>query len=151
MADRPGPLVRTEASNLVEVPKTKITNKPTCMNEAPNALRRAAALRTIKLLHTAIWLMFVLCVLAIPILGYLGRFQPAAWLVCLVLVEVLVLVFNRLRCPLTDVAARYTEDRRDNFDIYLPLWLARHNQSVFGILFVLGSLFALARWLARTG
>lgn len=80
-------------------------------------------------------------------LGYAGRFRPAAWLVGIVLVEVLVLVFNSLRCPLTDVAARYTEDRNDNFDIYLPLWLARHNKSIFGLLYVCGALFALACWL----
>jgi hypothetical protein len=30
-----------------------------------------------------------------------------------------------MRCPLTGIAARYTDDRRDNFDIYLPPWLAR--------------------------
>jgi hypothetical protein len=107
----------------------------------------AVALRSIKLLHTAIWLLFVLCIVAIPMLGYAGRFRPAVWLVCIVLVEVVVLVINKLRCPLTDVAARYTEDRRDNFDIYLPLWLARHNKFIFGILFVVGSLFMLARWL----
>jgi hypothetical protein len=77
-------------------------------------------------------------------LGYVGRFRQAAWLVCIVLVEVFVLVFNGFRCPLTDVAARYTEDRRDNFDIYLPVWIARRNKSIFGILFVLGSLFAVA-------
>ena len=111
-------------------------------------MRPVAALRSIKLLHTAVWLLFVLCIVAIPILGYLGRFGPAAWLVGIVLMEVLVLVFNGLRCPLTDIAARYTEDRRDNFDIYLPLWLARHNKSVFGTLFLVGSLFTLARWFA---
>jgi hypothetical protein len=86
--------------------------------------------------------------MAIPILGYVGRFRQAAWLVCIVMVEVLVLVFNGLRCPLTDVASRYTQDRRDNFDIYLPVWIARNNKSIFGILFVLGSLFTLARWVA---
>ena len=91
--------------------------------------------------------MFALCIVAIPILGYVSRFRQAAWLVCIVLVEVLVLVLNGLRCPLTDVAARYTGDRRDNFDIYLPLWLARHNKFIFGILFALGALFTLARWL----
>lgn len=110
-------------------------------------MRRDDALRLIKLLHTAVWLIFVLCIVAIPILGYAGRFQQAAWLVGIVLVEVLVLVVNRLQCPLTDVAARYTEDRRDNFDIYLPLWLARHNKTIFGILYVCGSLFTLADWL----
>lgn len=111
-------------------------------------MRPDAALRSIKVLHTAIWLLFVLCIVAVPILGDAGRFRQAAWLVCIVLVEVLVLVFNRLRCPLTDVAAQYTQDRRDNFDIYLPVWIARHNKSIFGILFVLGSLFTLARWVA---
>lgn len=110
-------------------------------------MKAETKLRSVKLLHTAIWAGFVLCILAIPLLGYLGRFQLAAWSAGAVLVEVLVLACNRLRCPLTGIAARYTEDRRDNFDIYLPRWLARHNKSVFGILFVLGSLFTFGRWL----
>jgi hypothetical protein len=49
---------------------------------------------------------------------------------------------------LTGLAARYTEERAANFDIYLPEWLARHNQSLFGALFVAGGLFTLWRWLA---
>jgi hypothetical protein len=110
-------------------------------------MKRDVALRLIKLLHTAVWLLFVLCIVAIPILGYAGRFQQAAWLIGIVMVEMLVLAINGMRCPLTDVAARYTDDRRDNFDIYLPLWLARHNKTIFGILYVCGALFALARWL----
>ena len=61
-------------------------------------------------------------------------------------VEVAVLAANGLRCPLTDVAARYTDDRRDYFDIYLPLWLARHNKALFGSLFVLGMLFTVVIW-----
>ena len=48
-----------------------------------------------------------------------------------------------MRCPLTDVAARYTSDRRDNFDIYLPLWLARYNKHVFGTLYVAGIVYTL--------
>lgn len=111
-------------------------------------MRSATALLAIKVLHTAIWLVFVGCIVAIPLLGYAGSFRAAAWLVGIVMLEVLVLVFNRRRCPLTDIAARYTEDRRDNFDIFLPLWLARHNKSVFGTLFVLGTLFTFARWAA---
>ncbi len=110
-------------------------------------MKPITALRTIKLLHTAIWLLFVLCIVAIPILGSGGWFRQSAGLVGVVLVEVLVLVCNGLRCPLTDIAARYTEERRANFDIYLPLWLAHYNKFIFGILFVCGSLFSLARWL----
>jgi hypothetical protein len=38
-------------------------------------------------------------------------------------------------------------DRRDNFDIYLPLWLARHNKMIFGTLFAMSEVFVLTRWL----
>ncbi len=65
----------------------------------------------------------------------------------LVVVECAVLAVNRGRCPLTDLAARYTEERTDNFDIYLPLWLAQRNKTIFGTLFAVGELFVLGRWL----
>ena len=54
---------------------------------------------------------------------------------------------NRWQCPLTAVAARYTDDRRDNFDIYLPEWLARHNKLIFGGLFAVGQVVVLSRCL----
>jgi hypothetical protein len=55
---------------------------------------------------------------------------------------------NRRRCPLTGLAAHYTSDRGDAFDIYLPNWLARHNQAIFGTLFVVNELIVLWRWLS---
>lgn len=105
-----------------------------------------ASLRAIKALHTLVWVFFAGCIVAIPVLGALRSYAPAAALVGIVLVEVAILAANRLRCPLTDLAARFTEDRRDNFDIYLPIWLARNNKVLFGGLFLIGTLFTLARW-----
>jgi ABC-type uncharacterized transport system ATPase subunit len=102
----------------------------------------------IKLLHSAVWLFFAACIVAIPVTGILRWFHCAVILTALVLAECLILAMNRGRCPLTDLATRYTESRADNFDIYLPLWLARHNKAVFGALFIAGELFVLARWLA---
>lgn len=64
----------------------------------------------------------------------------------IVLVEVLVLTRNAWACPLTAVAVRYTEDRRPNFDIFLPEWVARYNKEIFGTLYVLGVAFALLSW-----
>jgi hypothetical protein len=60
---------------------------------------------------------------------------------------VLVLVLNQMRCPLTDVAARYTADRRANFDIYLPEWLARHNKTIFGTIYLASALYLLGSWI----
>jgi len=48
--------------------------------------------------------------------------------------------------PLTGMAGRYTKDRSDNFDIFLPKWLARHNQLIFGSLFAIEELFLLWQW-----
>jgi hypothetical protein len=100
----------------------------------------------IKLLHTTVWLFIAGCIVAIPLAGAWRQFRWAAILTGLVLVECAVLAMNRGRCPLTDLAGRYTKDRTDNFDIYLPLWLARWNKVIFGTLFVLGGGFALGRW-----
>ena len=106
-----------------------------------------AALCAIKLLHTIVWAFFAACIVGIPVLGFTRDYSQAMVLIGVVLIEVFILVVNGLRCPLTGMAARYTEDRGDNFDIYLPVWVARKNKLVFGLLFVGGTMFTFARWL----
>jgi len=105
-------------------------------------------LRTIKLVHTVIWAFFAGCILAIPLFAHRGELVVAVALVAVVAVEVLVLAFNGMRCPLTDVAARRTAERQDNFDIFLPAWLARHNKAIFGTLYVAGIVYTLSVWIA---
>ncbi len=90
-------------------------------------------------------------ILSLPWLGLTRQFHWALGVSILVFIECLVLAVNRLRCPLTDVAARYTDDRAENFDIYLPLWLARYNKHIFGTLFVAGEVVVLWSWFRRTG
>lgn len=108
-------------------------------------LSPSAALRAIRALHTVVWAFFVAAIVAVPVAAWLGSAELFVAFAGVVLVEVLVLAANRLRCPLTDVAARYTADRRDNFDIYLPLWVARYNKQIFGPLYVAGLLFGVWR------
>ncbi len=108
---------------------------------------RISVLVAIKLLHTAVWLFFAGCVVAIPLAAAQRQFVWASVLTGLILLECAVLAVNQCRCPLTDLAARHTEARAANFDIYLPLWLARNNKTIFGTLFVAGELFLLKRWL----
>lgn len=112
---------------------------------------KPAALKAIKFAHTVVWAFFVACIVAIPICAWRGDFRLAAWLAAIVFLEVVVLALNRWRCPLTAVAARYTGDRRENFDIYLPLWLARYNKLVFGSLYVAGVAYAAGLWVQATG
>lgn len=107
------------------------------------------ALGTIKLAHTVVWAIFAGCVVAIPVLTWVHEIRYAALCAAAVAIEVLVLACNRWRCPLTDVAARHTSDRRDNFDIYLPEWLARHNKVIFGTLYLAG--LAFLAWAGISG
>jgi len=109
-------------------------------------MNATASLRMVKLIHTIVWFVFASCIFAIPACALLGQYLLATLLSLIVLVEVLVLMVNHWHCPLTPIAARYTHDRRANFDIYLPEWLARHNKVIFGIAYVAGVLFTLARW-----
>jgi hypothetical protein len=95
-------------------------------------------LTAIKILHTAVWAVMAGSILALPITAKMRRFRWSAALTGLILIESVVLAFNGGRCPLTDLAAQYTAERADNFDIYLPLWLARYNKTIFGTLFIAG-------------
>ena len=36
--------------------------------------------------------------------------------------------------------------RQDNFDIYLPLWLARYNKLIFGAIYLAGIAYTLVLW-----
>jgi hypothetical protein len=111
----------------------------------------ATALRVVKVVHTVVWAIFVGCIVAIPVEAWRRNIMSALVLIAMVGFEVLVLVFNRLRCPLTDIAARYTDDRRDNFDIYLPLWLAKYNKHIFGAMFAAGLFYTAFIWRGMRG
>ena len=112
----------------------------------PPAAGRSATIKAIKVVHTIVWAIFAGCIFAIPVASLLGEDRASAWLAAIVFVECAVLALNRWRCPLTSVAARYTADRKANFDIYLPEWLAKHNKGIFGALYFGGVVFATVHW-----
>ena len=107
-------------------------------------MAHTVVLKAIKVLHSIVWALFAGCILAIPIASLYGDNRAALWLAAIVLVEVVVLALNKWRCPLTALAARYTTDRRANFDIYLPEWLAKHNKVIFGTIYLVGVITACA-------
>ena len=108
------------------------------------------ALIAFKLAHTVVWAFFVGCIVAIPYFTARAQFVLAALFAAIVAIEVAVLVLNRMRCPMTPVAARYTADRRPNFDIYLPEWLARYNKEIFGSLYAAALVFLVVSWVRAT-
>lgn len=65
----------------------------------------------------------------------------------LITLEILILVYNKWTCPLTPLIGKYTNDRNDNFDIYLPNCLAKYNKKIFGTIFCIGIILVIINWL----
>ncbi|MCL2562674.1 MAG: hypothetical protein FWE08_01380 [Oscillospiraceae bacterium] len=102
-------------------------------------------LTRIKLIHTAIWLIFVAAILYIFYAGIFDRITPLVWLcIGLVCIEGIVLLLCKGKCPLTLLGYRYADNPQVGFDIFLPAWLARHNKLIFSTLFAIG--FILILW-----
>jgi len=103
-------------------------------------------LAAIKLLHTVVWAILAGSIVVLPLTGVMRRFRWAAILSGLVLLECGVLAANGGRCPLSDLAQRFTDSHANNFDIYLSNWLAQYNKVIFGVLFIAGELVVLGCW-----
>ncbi len=103
-------------------------------------------LLSIKIIHTAIWIFYVVVIGYIVYCALVGEFGLTVWIaVGLVVVEGIVLAINRWRCPLTVIGSRYTDSTEDNFDIFLPRWLARNNKVIFTSIFGIALLILLYR------
>jgi hypothetical protein len=100
----------------------------------------------IRFVHTVIWVVLASAVVVLPLAAHVRRFDLVAGLTVLVLIECAALAANRGECPLRNIAAEFTDSRKDGFDIFIPGWLARNTKLVFGSLFVAGEVFALVQW-----
>jgi hypothetical protein len=76
------------------------------------------------------WAIVAGIIVVLPFTGTLRRFRWAAIMTGLVLLECGVLAVNDGRCPLSDLAQRFTNSHANNFDVYLPNWLAPIPQSL---------------------
>lgn len=93
----------------------------------------------IKSIHTLIWAFMASCVLYVLIAGIFGFINMYVYIaIAVIIIEGLTLLIFKWRCPLTIVAQNYTRDREENFDIFLPKFLAKHNKVIFTTLFVVG-------------
>lgn len=105
-----------------------------------------AKLFFIKLLHTAIWCVLAAAVLYVLYAGLFDRVNALVWVsIGLVLMEGIILLICKWRCPLTLLGYKYTDDPAVGFDIFLPAWLAKHNKTIFTALFSIGLVLVLWR------
>jgi hypothetical protein len=113
-------------------------------------MKPAQKLFTIKLVHTLVWLFFVSIIFYVVWSGLTNEITTFTWIaIGLVLAEGLVLLIFRMFCPLTLLARKYSDSKMDNFDIFLPNWVARHNKIIFTSIFAIGVALVLIRVLLK--
>ena len=100
----------------------------------------------IKLVHTVIWAFFVAVIFYVLYSGIADKVTIYTWIgIALIIGEGLTLLIFKMFCPLTLIARKYSDSERDNFDIFLPNWLAKHNKLIFTSIFVVAVLLVIYR------
>ncbi|NNE76862.1 MAG: hypothetical protein HKN31_07290 [Pricia sp.] len=93
-------------------------------------------LLAIKVIHTLIWLFYNVVIFYLLYAVIINRIDIWVWIcVGLVLIEGLILLIFKWFCPLTIIARKYSDSTKENFDIFLPNWLAKHNKTIYTGLF----------------
>ena len=107
------------------------------MNQNKNLL-------AIKTIHTLIWLFFVVVIFYILYSGIFNRITIYTWIgIGLIIAEGIVLLIFKMFCPLTLLARKYSDSKQDNFDIFLPNWLAKNNKLIFTTIFLIGLIMVI--------
>ena len=103
-------------------------------------------LLVIKIVHTLIWVFFVIAIFYVLYSGISNKINSYTWIaIGLVIGEGLILFLFNMFCPLTILARKYSDSTKDNFDIFLPNWLARYNKIIFTSIYFIGVIIVLIR------
>jgi hypothetical protein len=100
----------------------------------------------IKSIHTIIWLFFNVVIFYLLYAVIVNKID--LWvLICIGLVvgEGLVLTIFKMFCPLTIMARKYSDSTKENFDIFLPNWLAKYNKLIYTIIFGMAIIILIYR------
>ena len=102
----------------------------------------------VKTLHTLVWIFFNVVIFYFLYAVIVDHIDKWVW-ICLGLIGAetcILLAFGNV-CPITMVARNYSLSSRDNFDIYLPTWLARYNKQIYSTIVVIGIAILIYRLL----
>jgi hypothetical protein len=93
-------------------------------------------LTLIKVIHTAIWIFFNGVIFYMLYAAIANKLDLWLWMgYGFVFLEGLILLAFKNHCPLNLLARKYTNSPKDNFDIYLPRWLAKYTKLIYTTLF----------------
>jgi hypothetical protein len=100
----------------------------------------------IKILHTIIWIFFNVVIFYLLYAVLINKINIWVWTgIGLIVLEGIILLTFKMKCPLTVLARKYDNSSKDNFDIFLPNWLAKYNKLIYTSLFMIAVLVLIYR------
>jgi hypothetical protein len=88
----------------------------------------------VKIIHTLVWIFFNVVIFYLFYAVVSNKIDKWVWIgLGLFVLEGIVLVIFRNMCPLTVIARKYSDSSKNNFDIFLPDWLAKNNKLIYSI------------------
>lgn len=100
----------------------------------------------LKFLHTVIWVFYSVVIFYMLYAVIIGKIDHWLWIgYGLVGIECITLLSFKFFCPITIIARRYSNSTKDNFDIYLPNWLAKNNKLIYSMIMVIIVLITIYR------
>lgn len=95
----------------------------------------------IKLIHSLLFILIAVCTIYVLVTAALDQITALTWWAFgIVLVELLVLILNNWRCPLTKLAEQKGAEVGSVADLFLPTWLSDHLFAIFGMVLTVASL-----------
>lgn len=111
-------------------------------------LNNKTKLIIVKSIHTFIWIFFNVIMFYMLFAVITNKLDLWLWIgFGLFVLEGITLLLFKLYCPLTLIARKYSDSTKDNFDIYLPNWLAKYTKPIYTTLLVIILLMTLYRLL----
>jgi hypothetical protein len=108
--------------------------------------RDSYKLTMVRILHTLVWIAFNVIIFYFLYSAISDKIGRWTW-ICLSLImgEGIVLLVSGNVCPITTVARNYSDSTKENFDIYLPNWLAKYNKEIYSVIVGVGVVILIFR------
>jgi hypothetical protein len=101
-------------------------------------------LTLIKIVHTLVWTFFNIVIFYMFYAVIVNKIDAWLWIgYGLISLEVVTLIIFRCSCPITNIARRYSISSKDNFDIYLPNWLAKNTVVIYTSILIVVTVIAV--------
>jgi hypothetical protein len=97
-----------------------------------NIMPDETKLIVVKIIHTLVWIFFNVVIFYMLYAVIINKLDAWLWIgYGLIALEGVTLIIFKCSCPITNIARKYSISSKDNFDIYLPNWLAKNTVFIY--------------------